>query len=161
MHRLDSLSMKALKPILEISDLHANRISIAMDYIKSKIPVTAEKINHLTPEELSFFELYASRFSKLQNFMGSNLFTALLENTGEQIETLTFIDKLNKLEKLQIIDDANVWKKMRNIKNSLMQEYPDHPEITAEIFNTAFSYGPTLLGSLHKIKLFLKSRDLI
>lgn len=53
----------------------------------SKIPVTAKTMNVLSPEELSFFELYASRFSKLQDFMGSNLFTALLENAGEQTET--------------------------------------------------------------------------
>ena len=153
--------MKSLQPILEIADLHANRILIAMDYIKTRIPVTADKINHLTPEELSFFELYASRFSKLQDFMGSNLFTALLENAGEQTETLTFIDKLNKLEKLQVIQSADVWKKMRNIRNILSHEYPDRPEITAEIFNTAFSYGPIILDCLQNIKVFLKSRDLI
>lgn len=119
--------MKALQPLLDIADLHANRILIAIDHIKTKIPVT--------PEELSFFELYASRFSKLQDFMGSNLFTALLENAGEQTETLTFIDKLNKLEKLEIIKSSDEWKKMRNIRNILSHEYPDRPEITAEIFN--------------------------
>jgi hypothetical protein len=153
--------MKALLPLLEIADLHANRISIATDYIKTKVPVTAQKIKQLTNEELSFFELYASRFSKLQDFMGANLFTALLESVGEQTETLTFIDKLNKLEKLQIITSADEWKKIRNIRNILSHEYPDRPEITAEIFNSAFSYGPTLLTCLHSIKAFLKSRDLI
>ena len=153
--------MKALEPLLDIADLHANRILIAIDYIKTKIPVTAQKINHLTPEELSFFELYASRFSKLQDFMGSNLFTALLEKAGEQTETLTFIDKLNKLEKLEIIKSSDEWKKMRNIRNILSHEYPDRPEITAEIFNTAFSYGPMLLECLQKMKVFLKTRDLI
>lgn len=153
--------MKALKPLLEIADLHANRISIAIDHIKTKIPVTAHTITHLTPEELSFFELYASRFSKLQDFLGSNLFTALLENTGEQTDTLTFIDKLNKMEKLEIIQSAEEWKKMRNIRNLLSHEYPDRPEITAEIFNTAYSYGPSHLDCLQNIKLFLKSRNMI
>lgn len=153
--------MKALAPLLEIADLHANRILIAIEHIKAKIPVTAKKIHHLTAEELSFFELYASRFSKLQDFMGSNLFTALLENVGEQTETLTFIDKLNKLEKLQVIKNSDEWKKMRNIRNILAHEYPDRPEITAEIFNTAFSYGPMLLECLKNIKVFLKTRDLL
>lgn len=153
--------MKALKPLLEIADLHENRILIATNYIKDKIPLTAEKINHLTHEELSFFELYASRFSKLQDFMGSNLFTAVLENTGEETETLTFIDKLNKLEKLEIIKSANEWKKMRTIRNILSHEYPDRPEITADIFNTAFAYGPMLLDTLKQIKVFLKKRGLI
>lgn len=153
--------MKDLQAILDIADLHASRINMAVDYIQTKVPVTPEKITHLSPEELSFFELYASRFSKLQDFMGSNLFSALLENTGEQTETLTYIDKLNKLEKLQIIDSANEWKKMRNIRNILSHEYPDRPEITAEIFNTAYSFGPVLLGCLQKIKVFLKARNLI
>jgi len=153
--------MKALQPLLDIADLHANRISMAIERIKITMPITAEKINSLSPEESSFCELYASRFSKLQDFMGSNLFTALLASTGEQTETLTFIDKLNKLEKLQIIDSAEEWKKMRSIRNILSHEYPDRPEITAQIFNTAFSYGPILLDCLQKIKLFLKTQDLI
>lgn len=153
--------MKALLPLLEIANIHSDRMSIAIDHIKNKIPVTADKINHLTHEELSFFELYASRFSKLQDFMGSNLFTAVLENAGEQTETLTFIDKLNKLEKLQVITSADEWKKMRNIRKILSHEYPDRPEITADIFNIAFSYGPMLLDSLKQIRLFLKTRDLI
>lgn len=71
------------------------------------------------------------------------------------------IDKLNKLEKLQIIESAEVWKKMRNIRNILSHEYPDRPEISAEIFNRAFSYGPMLLDCLEKIKVFLKARNLI
>lgn len=44
--------MKALQPSLEIAELHANRISLPVDRIKNKIPVTAETINHLTPQEL-------------------------------------------------------------------------------------------------------------
>lgn len=153
--------MKSLKPLIEIADLHANRIRIAVDNIKDKVPVSADQITHLTNEELSFFELYASRFSKLQDFIGSNLFTAILDHVGEETETLTFIDKLNKLEKLQVIDSANEWMKMRQIRNILAHEYPDRPEITAEIFNNAFSYGPMLLDSLEKIKIFLKTRNLI
>lgn len=153
--------MKEIQPLLDIADLHANKILIAIEHIGNKIPVPAEKIYNLIPEELSFFELYASRFSKLQDFMGSNLFTALLENAGEQTETLTYIDKLNKLEKLQIIKSTEEWKKMRNIRNILSHEYPDRPEITAEIFNTAFSYGPMLLDCLQQIKVFLKTRNLI
>lgn len=153
--------MKAIQPLLDIADLHANRILFAIEYLKDKIPVSAEKMNHLTGEELLFFELYASRFSKLQDFLGSNLFTAILENAGEQTDTMTFIDKLNKLEKFEIIKSAEEWKDMRNIRNILSYEYPDRPEITAGIFNSAFSYGPILLDSLQQIKVFLKSRNLI
>lgn len=153
--------MKALQPLIEIAELHSSRITIAIDYIQNKMPMTGEKINHLTNEELSFLELYASRFSKLQDFMGSNLFSALLENIGEDTETLAFIDKLNKLEKLQIIKSANDWRKMRNIRNILSHEYPERPEITADIFNVAFSYGPMLLDTLEHVKLFVKKRNLL
>lgn len=50
--------------------------------------------------------------------------------------------------------------KRRQIRKILSHEYPDRPEITAEIFNTAFSYGPILLDSLKQIKLFIESRNL-
>jgi flagellar motor switch protein FliG len=153
--------MKSLAPLIEIADLHANRMLIAIEHLKNKIPVSADEINHLPNDELPYFELYASRFSKLQDFLGSNLFTALLEHTGEQTESMTFIDKLNKLEKLQLIISASEWMKMRQIRNILAHEYPDRPEITANIFNNAFSLGPVLLDCLEKLKRFLKKRELI
>lgn len=153
--------MKAFNPLIEIADRHANRMMIAIDRIKNSIPISGDDIENLTGEELAYYELYASRFSKLQDFLGSNLFTTLLEQTGEQTESMTFIDKLNKLEKLEIINSADEWLKMRQIRNILAHEYPDRPEITAEIFNRAFNLGPLLLETLEKIKIFLRKREFI
>jgi uncharacterized protein Usg len=65
---------------------------------------------------------------------------------------MTMIDKINKLEKLNIIDDANLWFEMREIRHHLTHEYPDHPEITARYLNQMFNLAPKLLLLLENIK---------
>jgi hypothetical protein len=147
--------MKSLDSIFKIAEIHAKRLRFAMNYLKKKMPISAKDIENISDEDLPMFELYTSRFSKLQDFMGSSLFTAILETTGEQIEQMTFIDKLNKLEKLNLISSTQDWMSMRQIRNSLAHEYPEHPELTAKFFNDAYQLGTPLLETLEKLKNFI------
>lgn len=150
--------MKSLDSIIKIADLHAKRICFAMDYIQKKMPISDKDIENLSNEDLPMFELYASRFSKLQDFMGTSLFPALLEAKGESTEQMTFIDKLHKLEKFGLISSAEDWMSMRQLRNSLAHEYPEHPELAAKFFNEAYQYGAPLLETLEKVKKFI-SKD--
>ncbi len=150
--------MKSLDSIIKIAEIHAKRLRFAMNHLKEKIPVTANDIDNISDEDLPFFELYTSRFSKLQDFMGSSLFTAVLEAKGEQTEQMTFIDKLHKLEKLNLITSTEDWMSMRQIRNNLAHEYPEHPELTAKFFNEAFQFGTLLLDSLEKVKQFITKK---
>jgi uncharacterized protein YutE (UPF0331/DUF86 family) len=84
--------------------------------------------------------------------MGTKLIDVFLDAHGELMDQMTMLDKLNKLERLGLLDDANVWLKMREIRNHLSHEYPDHPEITAEYLNQVFSLAPQLIELLRNIK---------
>ena len=143
-------------PLLEIADIHAHRLRYAMRCLKSKMPASAETMACMVDEAVFPFELYASRFAKLQDYMGTTLFDALLTANGEQIESMSFIDKLNKLEKLELIPSAAEWREMREIRNKLSHEYPGHPEIMANLFNQAYMFGPMLLACLENVTQFLK-----
>lgn len=147
--------MKPIDSWLKIAEIHADRLNYAILKLKDKIPVSKETMANLPNEDVPIFELYASRFAKLQDFMGNTLFTVVLQAGGEQTETMTFLDKLNKLEKLNLITSAAEWMHMRQIRNSLSHEYPDHPELTARFFNEAYSLGPKLLTTLTTITDFL------
>lgn len=146
--------MKQTDSLFNVANLHAERLTYAMEHIKPKIPITWEMIANLSKEDLLFFELFSSRFSKLQDFMGNQLFPHVLKISGEQIDAMTFIDKLNKLEKLELLLSAEQWMDLRQVRNNLAHEYPDHPELTAEAFNEAFMLGPTLLNCLERLKTF-------
>ncbi len=144
--------MKSMDSIFKIAETHAKRLRYAMNCLKAKIPLSAVDFENISDEDLPMLELYTSRFSKLQDFMGSTVFTAILELKGEQTEQMAFIDKLNKLEKLNLISSAEHWMLMRQIRNNLAHEYPEQPELTAKFFNEAYELGFSLLDTLEKIK---------
>lgn len=68
--------MKQTDSLFNVANLHAERLAYAIEHIKPKIPISGEMIANLSKEDLLFFELFSSRFSKLEDFMGNQLFPA-------------------------------------------------------------------------------------
>ena len=71
--------------------------------------------------------MMTTRFGKLQDIIGSKIFPIILNLLEE--EAVAFIDKLNKLEKLGYIDDANWWIELREIRNKIAHDYPDDHDL--------------------------------
>ena len=66
-------------------------------------------------------------FSKLQDKIGAKLFRKVLYDLKEIDDiNLPMLDILNILEKLTIIEDANSWDELREIRNAIAHEYPFH-----------------------------------
>lgn len=104
--------------------IHSERMSFAREKIKMHFPLDRDEYLRLLPEELSFFDQLIFRFSKMQDCMGGKLFPAILENLGEEINSLPFIDRLVKLEQLAIIPSADEWMLLRETRNMITHEYP-------------------------------------
>jgi hypothetical protein len=68
------------------------------------------------------------RFAKIQDMMGERLFPIYLESLQEYKNSMSFIDMLNKLEKLEMIKSADEWKYFRMLRNLLTHEYPDNED---------------------------------
>ena len=113
--------------------------------------MTAEKVEMISDEDMPMFDMFTNRFSKLQDFMGDKLFTALLIKKGEYKEEMGFVHKLNMLEKLHLIEEATQWKDMRTLRNHLAHEYPDYPEIKADFLNLTRVMSTLLLQCLDNI----------
>lgn len=140
---------------LKIADLHATRLKYAMNKLAPEMPISGEKFTHLNDEDVLIFELFSSRFTKLQDIMGAKLFGLVLEFSKEPGEYIAFLDKLYKLEKLNIIPDAQKWLKLRDIRNHLSHEYPDDHDLNAKNFNEAFEEAHFLLDCLNRIKTYV------
>lgn len=104
--------------------IHSERMNFAWEKIKTHFPLDREKYIRLKPEELSFVDQLIFRFSKMQDSMGGKLFPAILENLGENVKGLPFIDLLVKLEELNIIPDADEWMLLQETRNIVSHEYP-------------------------------------
>ncbi len=118
-------SQDKLKNEIEMCDLHASRLSVALMHIEQLFPLTPEKLKTLKDEDLGFLDLMSGRFAKLQDTIGRKVFPLLLKSLGEYEESNSFIDNLNKLEKLEILKDATFWGRMRKVRNEIAHDYPE------------------------------------
>jgi len=136
---------EALNSMVEIADIHAQRLETALSHIEHLKPFRAETLASLNDIDFSFLELATSRFAKLQDIIGGKIFTLYLESLQEDILGKSFLDNLNKLEKLHVIPSTNYWIKMREIRNHVTHEYPDKPELMAINLNELIKYSYELL----------------
>lgn len=77
------------------------------------------------------------RFIKLQDTLGEHVLRAFAsEVLAEPVSDLPLIDVLARLERYGVLDAAQ-WARWRALRNSLTQEYPDHPEMRAAVLEEA------------------------
>ena len=125
-------TVEILKSMMEICSIHCARIRLAQETLNHLFPFTAEKIQHFTTIELGMTDLLVHRFSKLQDTIGDKVFPLLLVILGENIEHKSFIDRLNMLEKLNIVSNVNRWREYRSAHNAATHEYPHNFELMAD-----------------------------
>jgi len=78
---------------------------------------------NLKIEQKAILDAYLKRFASLQDFLGSKIFSLLLEVAG--ITSNKMSEVLYAIEKEGIIDSLNSWVELRDIRNELEHDYPD------------------------------------
>ena len=78
--------------------------------------------------------------------MGAKLFRALLLYEGENVNK-PFLDILNDLEKMNIIDVEN-WFEIRDLRNEIAHDYEDNDFVAIEILNTIYEIKDNLKNIL-------------
>ncbi len=85
-------------------------------------------------ETIKLVDAFIFRFMKLQDHVGNRLFKTFLIEIGEYSEELSFVDVLDRLEKLKIIKSSEDWLKLRKLRSKFAHEYPNEiEEITSDI----------------------------
>ncbi|NOT17946.1 MAG: hypothetical protein HOP20_07785 [Sulfuriferula sp.] len=93
-------------------------------------------------------------FGKIQDKIGAKLFRAVLYAQQEiEDESMPMRDVLNVLEKLKLLNSADDWERLREIRNALAHEYPF--DITERIENIhlamdAYSTLKTIYANLQR-----------
>lgn len=131
----DTLKDK-LREALKLCSIHHERMQYANKKVKDYFPIDISGYKQLSQDDLSYIDQLIFRFSKLQDSMGNRLFPAILENLGEDIKGMPFIDLLNTMEKLELIDDHKQWLNLRETRNTVTHEYPFITEEIIEGLNT-------------------------
>lgn len=141
---------QALRDYQTIANRHASRLEDALNKTSAWFPLTEVALSTMPSEEIALLDMLSSRFARLQDLIGAKIFSLVLSLLGE--DDLSFIDKLQKLEKLEYIDSARWWMQLRDIRNQLAHDYPGSEALLVLHFNQAIPDIKKLLVAWKEIE---------
>ncbi|MFI4918401.1 MAG: hypothetical protein ACHP65_02480 [Legionellales bacterium] len=150
----DSLAVTKVKKALYECELHQKRIKYALNKLKKFMPLTVQHYKNLKEDQIETLDQFLYRFSKLQDVIGQRLFSGILELLEEPFKEMSFLDRLNRLEQLHLIESKEQWLMLRNLRNSLAHEYEDDPQGMCQAINHIYNSYPLLTGFFVKIQDF-------
>ena len=151
--------LEKLNKIFYECDKHLMRINSSADDLINIMPLTKEKYINLTDEEIKSIDQFLFRFSKLQDAMGQKLFRVILIFLNEDIEAKPFIDILNLMEKLHLLDSANDWKELRDDRNELAHNYEYELDEMSKSINKLYIKRVLLESIYVNIKAYYQSKQ--
>ncbi len=158
---MDAKELKIQKYINECKK-HKVRINEAFGEIKDIFPLSGKKYLNLTSSEVKNIDQYLFRFSKMQDTIGEKLFRLIVEDFVENIDSMTFIDILNRLEKIGIIQNTIEWNTLRKVRNNIAHQYDDDENEMAEAINSIFAQKDVLLSVFDNIEqYFIKDNRIL
>jgi hypothetical protein len=153
-----SEKLDKLKEAIQLSEIHCKRMSFAYDKIRTYFPLTIDSYLMFLPEDQSFIDQLIYRFSKLQDSMGGKLFPSILENIGEDVKGVPFIDLLAKLEELHVINSSNDWLLLRETRNIVTHEYPFVVQEIIDGLNLLDIHIQLIVEILQQVKIYIDKR---
>lgn len=149
--------MKLLEENLKVSYLHLERLkTLSSDILQNNM---LEKLEDF--ETIKTIDAFVYRFVKLQDYMGQKLFKNFLTSLGEDCDNLSFVDILDKLEKLNIIPSTDEWIQIRKLRNKLTHEYPDNISLVKDEIILAIEKIRNFEEVLRSISSYVKDRKLL
>ncbi len=123
---------------------HKKRLLEAKSRLKLLMPLDISRYSNLEGLDVSVIDQMIFRFSKLQDTMGDKIFPAILELNGEEVKKITFIDRLNRLEELELLY-KDEWMALRKDRNEIAHEYSFNQEEVVDSINLIYNRVNDLL----------------
>ena len=144
-----------LTETIETSYLHLNR---AKDNHQEMLQFSIDQTIYHDKEKIKTIDAFIFRFIKLQDYMGDKLFKEVLKSVGEYKDNMALIDCLDKLEKLEVIEQADQWMDYRAIRNKLTHEYSTNQSEMIEGIKLAMVYFIEINEILENINYYLQQK---
>jgi hypothetical protein len=146
-----------LDELLEITNLHIKRAQENIDYLQN-IELSVEVFDNA--EIVRAIDAFIFRYIKLQDFMGNRLFPKILAQVGNYEDSMSLLDILDKLEKLEIIPSSNRWINYREIRNNLTHEYPNNYQTLLQGIQQAMVYFDEIKQIINNIYNYKQAKNL-
>ena len=148
---------KTFKEKLYECHRHVEKITVSRNHLSPIMPLSVESYLNLNDIDMSFIDQLIFRFSKLQDSMGEKIFPFILVLSKENVKKKTFIDILNRLEELEVVDKAE-WLKLREIRNEIAHEYSFNRDEVVESIVAIYKASDELIGIFKATYNFCKDK---
>lgn len=101
-------------------------------------------------------EAFVGRFARLQDTLGDKLLPLLLTALGEK--TSSVLDNLDRAERFNLIRSADEWLTMRSLRNQMVHEYVEDPQVLINALQSGHEFVPVLLSSAQSMTALIKQR---
>lgn len=120
-------------------------------------PFTARRASDLDddPELAERVEAFVSRFGRLQDTLGDKLLALFLKAAGEHVSVA--IDNLDRAERLGLLPSVDEWMTMRKLRNQMVHEYIEDPNILADALQSGHRFVPTLRSVAERLLTEIRS----
>ena len=139
-------------------DLHAQVLTEAAKKLPPRFDPNGSP--GLQTETRAYLDQTAYRFMKLQDSLGEKVMPGLLSATLDPLppDDATFAEKLQRLERLGALPSVTAWRLLREVRNSLAHEYPDHSALQAQALNRLMAGVQDLLSIWLSVRTFAETR---
>jgi hypothetical protein len=151
-------SRMKLESAIRECNAHRDKLERGHGLLSAFFPLTVDSFPSLDEERTEHVDQFIYRFSKLQDAMGKRLLPTLYVILEEDESPRPFIDILLRLEKLGIMQNAEEWQVLRNIRNTIAHEYPGSIEQTVTALNLLYEMWPALRRMYEHVRLAATSR---
>jgi hypothetical protein len=136
-----------LKSKIDVAERHARILERVLDALQASLPIRPEDLAKEDELLLMRLDQFQSRFSKLQDHIGSRIFPAVLDALGEDASSMSVLDRLYRLEALGFVENAESWADLRAVRNQLAHDYPESAEALTSELGHALQSARTLLAT--------------
>ncbi len=120
------------------NEAHRLKIKRSRELLKDVFPIDVGSFEALSEEEIEHIDQFIYRFTKMQDSLGIRLIPCLYSWLEGDTTPKPFLDILNRLEKMRVIDSVENWQFFRNLRNNLAHDYPESLSQTVETLNLLY-----------------------
>jgi len=129
---------------------HLKRMSEYLEYSTHRVELILPIKNWqtLNMEQHETLAAFRVRFSEFQEHLGKTMRAIAIE---EEIDVERFGAVLSFMEKLNIIDSADQWKLIRELRNAVNHEYEEDAERLTQFFAEMLKAAPALFITYQRL----------
>lgn len=109
-------------------------------------------LENQSKEDRRLLDQFAYRYMRLQDDLGAKLIPAILSLLGEEVASVSMLDRLARMEQLGWLPDADEWLELRRIRNEFTHDYPDTLAVRFERLQLALTSAQRVLAIFHLIQ---------